>query len=154
MLIRNLDEIDALFIIFLGRMPENENARQSQLGRTLHLSVQAFLTSDEFERAVLDSYLGQGLLPHFALPADIRAQIEPAVTRLGLLSDFEIRGTPWPDIMFLVLNSPTIRPIVIGRYGLRGERLLQVLDSASPERPDSLAFGMEFISSSLCRGWI
>ena len=53
MLIRNLDEVDALYVLLLGRTPENQAVRQQYLGTDVERAVTSFVSSDEFERVIL-----------------------------------------------------------------------------------------------------
>ena len=64
MIIRSLRDIDLLYALFLGRLPENNFVRHDNIGRPMLEAATAALSSAEFEQSVLERFLQVGELPH------------------------------------------------------------------------------------------
>lgn len=72
-------DVDALYVLFLGRLPEDEQVYRNHFHRPILETTEGIIKSDEF-RGLLNHFLQGGVLPHCRLPADLlREAIEVAI---------------------------------------------------------------------------
>jgi O-antigen biosynthesis protein len=169
MIVRNRKDVDWLYALFLGRMPENNFVREDNIGRPLADLVKAMIESEEFEREILERFSAYEVLPH----RDLSLQILPDA--LQLIADAELAppheglapGT-WQEALRRVLAAPPSRNIVEVRYGNAGRDLIDRLGGTSlADQPNAavdegavaptprygIAAGVEIIADTICRGW-
>jgi ADP-heptose:LPS heptosyltransferase/GT2 family glycosyltransferase len=89
-------DVDAIFVLFLGRLPEHTRVYSDYLGRTVAEAVEDIVASDEF-RVILDAFLREGAFPHCALPPDARRNAIELAVETGLASPglMEYRSGPY-----------------------------------------------------------
>jgi GT2 family glycosyltransferase len=169
MIIRNRYDVDWLYALFLGRMPENNFVREENIGRPLADLVKAMIESEEFEREILERFSAYGVLPH----RDLSLQTLPDV--LQLIADAELAppheglapGT-WQEALRRVLWAPPSRNILEVRYGKAGRDLIDRLGgplladqqnaplgtrTPAPALRSEIVGGAEIIADTICRGW-
>jgi GT2 family glycosyltransferase len=169
MIIRNRNDVDWLYALFLGRMPENNFVREENIGRPIADLVKAMIESEEFERQILERFSAYEVLPH----RDLSLEILPDA--LQLIADAELApphdglapGT-WQEALRRVLAARPSRSIVEMRYGKAGRDLIDRLGGTSsadqpntavdegtvaPTSRSGIAAGVEIIADTICRGW-
>src|SRR6516225_6507087 len=121
MIIRNRNDVDWLYALFLGRMPENNFVREENISRPIADLVKAMIESEEFKREILERFLAYEVLPHRGLSLEILPDA------LQLIADAELApphnglapGT-WQEALRRVLAARPSRSIVEVRYGKEG----------------------------------
>jgi GT2 family glycosyltransferase len=170
MIVRNRKDVDWLYALFLGRMPENNFVREENIGRPIIDLVRAMIESEEFKREVLERFTTYEVLPHRDLSLQILADA------LQLMADAELAppceglapGT-WKEALRRVLAAPPSRQILEVRYGKSGRNLIDRLgetllvdqpnaafgeeDAAVPTPGSAIVAGVEIIADTICRGW-
>jgi GT2 family glycosyltransferase len=169
MIIRNRNDVDWLYALFLGRMPENNFVREENIGRPIADLVKAMIESEEFKREILERFLAYEVLPHRDLPLEILPDA------LQLIADAELApphnglapGT-WQEALRRVLAARPSRSIVEVRYGKEGRDLIDRLGGTSSADQantavdegavasgsrSGIAAGVEIIADTICRGW-
>ena len=170
MIVRNRKDVDWLYALFLGRMPENNFVREENISRPIADLVKAMIESEEFKRQILERFSAYEVLPH----RDLSLQILPDV--LQLIADAELApphdgvapGT-WQEALRRVLAAQPSRNIVEVRYGKAGRDLIDRLGETSlayqpntavdegaqaPTPQYGIAAGVEIIADTICRGWV
>jgi O-antigen biosynthesis protein len=171
MIVRDRKDVDWLYALFLGRMPENNFVREENIGRPIVDFIRAMIESEEFEREILERFRAYEVLPHLTLPLQILQNA------LQLIADAELApphqglapGT-WREALKRVLAAPPSRQILEVRYGKAGRNLIDRLggtalidqsDAASDQKAGSsttsqsgIASGIEIIADTICRGWV
>src|SRR4051794_9990125 len=66
--IRGSEDVEALYALFLGRLPENDAVRKELIGRPVLEIAERLLTSDEFATQTLDRFMRQQWMQHQTLP--------------------------------------------------------------------------------------
>jgi GT2 family glycosyltransferase len=146
MIIRNRYEVDCLYALFLGRMPENNFVREENIGRPLADLVEATIESQEFEREILERFTSYGVLPH----RELSLQMLPDV--LQLIADAELAppheglapGT-WQEALRRVLGAPPSRNLLEVRYGKAGRDLIDRLGGPSSADQPKGSFDSEAV---------
>ena len=169
MIIRRNKEIDALYALFLGRLPENNLVREHYLGLDVFEAAQEFIESKEFADHVVDSACRDGLLPHRKL------SLEHLPTVLGVIAETGLAPTSegatlgdWKGVLRRVLTATPCCQMVEARYGKLGHRLMDVLVEAKPQDQSSedelrdtgakdhpsIISGVDIVANTICRGWV
>ena len=170
MIIRGTKDIDALYELFLGRLPENDLARENNLGRDVFESAKDFIESEEFKNQVVDCACRDGSLPHRTLSLEHLPNVLEVIAETELAPANEgTKPVDWKGVLRRVLMAKPCRGIVEARYGKLGQQLIDVLAEAPPPaqpserqhrrdaepRVDSLIVsGVDIIASTICRGWV
>jgi GT2 family glycosyltransferase len=170
MIVRNKKDVDWLYALILGRMPENNFVREENIGRPVVDVVKAMIDSEEFEREIVERFATYGVLPH----RDLSLQV--LVEALQFIADAELAPphhglTPgtWKEALRRVLAAQPSRQILEVRYGKTGRDLIDRLggiplvdqpnaaggeqDAAAPTPGSGIMAGVEIIADTICRGW-
>ena len=169
MTIETSKQVDLLYALFLGRMPENNFVRQDNIGRPIFDLIRAMIISGEFRESVVERFLLRGSLPHRTLSL----QLLPDV--LALVADTRLAepcsGTAdadWRLILGRVLAGAPCRQLLEDACGAEALELIERLQAslstkpANPplvvQQPAELApdiiAGAEVVANALCRGWV
>src|SRR4051812_40796974 len=70
MVIRGPEDVDSLYALFLGRLPESAFIREKDVGQPVLELVNRIITSEEFATQIVASVLRKAPLPHRTLPLD------------------------------------------------------------------------------------
>src|SRR5262249_3833247 len=135
MIIRETKDIDALYALFLGRLPESNFVRENNIGRDVFQVAEEFIASEEFEKRVVDCVCRDGALPHRTLSLELLTNVLEVIAETGLAPANE-GATPvdWKGVLRRVLTAMPFRGIVEARYGKFGQQLIDVL--AEAQAPD------------------
>jgi GT2 family glycosyltransferase len=170
MIVRNKKDVDWLYALVLGRMPENNFVREENIGRPVVDIVKAMIDSEEFEREIVERFTVYGVLPHRDLSLQMLAEA------LQFIADAELAPphpglTPgtWKEALRRVLAAQPSRQILEIRYGKTGRDLIDRLrgtplggqqnaaggeqDAAGPTPGSGIVAGVEIIADTICRGW-
>jgi hypothetical protein len=117
MIVRTLQEVDLVYGLVLGRMPENNFVREGNIGRPVTDLAKAAIESEQFERSVVERFLQHGLLPHRTLSV----RLSPDVLRLiaeAQLHPAQRGPVRWrmAGVSGRVLSAAPCRPMVAARY--------------------------------------
>jgi GT2 family glycosyltransferase len=170
MIIRTPKDIDALYALFLGRLPENKLVHDNNFGRDAFEVTKEFIESEEFQTQVVDCACRNGSLPHWTLALEHLPNVLEFITETGLAPASE-GATPvdWKGVLRRVLTATPCRGIVEARYGELGQQLFDVLAEAPPPAPPParelardaepragplIVSGVDIIASTICRGWV
>lgn len=166
MIIRGSKEIDALYALFLGRLPENNQVRENNFGRDALETTKEFIESEEFQTRIVDCACQDSSLPHRTLSLEHLQNALDFIAESGLAPASE-GPTPvdWQGLLWRVLTAAPCRGIVEARYGERGQQLIDVLAEAPPLAQPSvreldrdadplIVSGVDIIASTICRGWV
>ncbi|MGH7187552.1 MAG: DUF4214 domain-containing protein, partial [Acetobacteraceae bacterium] len=97
-------DVEVLYLLFLGRLPENARVREDNFGRAVLDVAAAMIASGEFREQVLTRFLAEGLLPHDRLDAAALRHVIASAGEIGLtasaLSDFG------PEVYFKLDLAP------------------------------------------------
>jgi GT2 family glycosyltransferase len=174
MIVRTLQQVDLVYALFLGRLPENNFVREDNVGRPVTDLAKAAIDSKEFEQSVVERFLQYELLPHRSLSVELlpdvlqliaEAQLSPPGVGLAL--------GEWKVVLGRVLAAAPCRPMLEARYGATGRQLIDRLcPTASPgqrlaQRSDGrrshpseavtqpeIVSGVDLVANTICRGWI
>ena len=133
MIIRSLRDVDLLYALFLGRLPENNLVRHDNIGRPILDAAKAALASAEFEQSVLDRFLQMGELPHRHLSVKIlpdvlqliaEAQLAPPQNGATIMD--------WPGALGRVLAAEPFRQMVEAQYAAAGLQFIARLTGVAP----------------------
>jgi GT2 family glycosyltransferase len=169
MIIRNRNDVDWLYTLFLGRMPENNFVREENIGRPVADLVKATIESQEFEREILERFSAYEVLPHRDLSLQILPDALQLITDTALAPPHDgLAPGTWQAALGRVLAAPPSRNIVEVRYGKAGRDLIDRLGGTSsadqpntavdqgavaPTSRSGIAAGVEIIADTICRGW-
>src|SRR5215831_540896 len=84
MIIRTPKHIDALYALFLGRLPENNLVRDNNLERDAFEVTKEFIESEEFQSQVVDCACRNGSLPHWTLALEHLPNVLEFIAEAGL----------------------------------------------------------------------
>src|SRR5437016_5026890 len=169
MIVRDKKDVDWLYALILGRMPENNFVREENIGRPVAELVEAMINSEEFEREIVERFTAYGVLPHRDLSLQMLAEA------LQFITDAELAPpqpglTPgtWKEALRRVLAAQPSRQILEMRYGKTGRDLIDRLDgtplgdqpnaaagerdAAAPTAGSGIVAGVEIIADTICRG--
>ena len=170
MIVRNMQDVDWLYALFLGRMPENNFVREENIGRPVIDVAKAMIDSEEFERGIVERFTAYGVLPHRDLSLQVLAEV------LHFIADAELAPphqglTPgtWKEALRRVLAAQPSRQILEARYGKAARDLIDRLgviplvdqpnaageeqDAAASPPGSAIVAGAEIIADTICRGW-
>jgi lipopolysaccharide biosynthesis protein len=82
--IRGTDEVDAVYMLFLGRAAESDTARQDNRDKSVLDVADQMIGSAEFREAVVEPFLGHGALPHDRLSAESLRRVAEFAADTGL----------------------------------------------------------------------
>jgi len=174
MIIRTVQEVDLIYALFLGRMPENNFVREDNIGRPATDFAKAAIDSDEFERSVVERFLQYELLPHRALSVRLLPDVLQLIAEAQLTPPSEgLTLGEWQGVLGRVLSATPCRPMVAARYGATGQQFIDRLcatrtSSRLPAQPfdgdrqpqspavtmPEIVSGVEIVANTICRGWI
>ena len=174
MIIRTLKDVDLLYALFHGRMPENNFVRQDKIGRPVSDLVKAAIDSEEFEHSVVERFLQHELLPHRSLSARMLPDVLQLIAETQLAPPSQgLTLGEWKGVLGRVLSATPCRPMVEARYGEAGRQLIARLCAAQtpgrlPAQPSDsnhlqpsdavpqaeVVSGVDIVANTICRGWI
>lgn len=171
MLIESYKQVDLLYTLFLGRLPESNFAREDCLGRDVVEHARTAIASEEFRQSVLERFLQYGKLPHLGLSLRLLPEVLELVTESGLASPAlgHSATTDWKTVLGRVLCDAPCRPVIEEIYGEEGRQLIErlthpemPLSERGQERPleqppapaRDIVSGVEIIANTICRGWL
>ncbi len=174
MIIRTLKDVDLLYALFHGRMPENNFVREDKIGRPVADLVKAAIDSEEFEHAVVERFLQHGMLPHRSLSVRMLPDVLQLIAEAQLTPPSEgLTLGEWKGVLGRVLSAAPCRAMVEARYGETGRQLIdrlcatqtpgrlpaQFSDSNHLQPSNAVAqpeivSGVEIVANTICRGWI
>ena len=170
MIVRAVRDIDLLYALFLGRMPENNFVRQDNLGRPVVEVAKAMIDSAEFAQSVIDGFLQQRVLPHRRLSVKMLPDVLQLIAEAQLAppqGGATIRD--WPGTLERVLSTAPFRQMVEAQYGTAGRQFIARLTggapadhpeqdesphAAAPAEESLLVSGVEIVANAVCRGWL
>jgi O-antigen biosynthesis protein len=149
--IRGSEDVEALYALFLGRLPENDAVRKELTGRPVLEIAERLLTSDEFAAQTLDRFMRQQWLQHQTLPLGQLSRVVEFVlaARLAQTNDAPPQAD-WKSVLRWVLAGEPCGALFNDHYGELAEQFLDLLGAL----PSSIATGIDLIANTLCRGWI
>jgi len=174
MIVRNLQEVDLIYALFLGRMPENNFVREDNIGRPVTDLAKAAIASEEFEHSVVERFLQYELLPHRALSVRLLPDLLRLIAEAQLTPPSEgLSVGEWQGVLGRVLSATPCRPMVEARYGATGRQLIDRLcaprtsrrlpaqssdGDCQPQSPEvakpEIVSGIEIVANTICRGWL
>jgi hypothetical protein len=170
MVIRGTKDIDGLYALFLGRLPESNFVRENNIGRDVFEVAKEMIESEEFEQQVVDRACRYGVLPHRTLPLQHLPNVLDVIAESGLaLANEGVAPVDWRGALRRVITAMPCRGIMEARYGNLGRQLTDVLaeapqprrpslqelhDRAAPASKPLIASGVDIIASTICRGWV
>ncbi len=167
MIVRTLQDVDLLYALFLGRMPENNFVREDNLGRPVADLAKAAIDSQEFERSVVERFLQYSLLPHRSLSVRLLPDVLRIIAEAQLAPPSEGPALgEWSGVLGRVLSAAPCRQMVEARYGAAGRQLIdrlstpaQLSDAEYEVHPPAttkpeIVSGVEIVANTICRGWI
>src|SRR5215469_5500187 len=83
-----LQQVDLLYALFLGRLPENNFIRHDNLNRPIFDLARAMISSEEFRQSIVERFLLYAKLPH----RELTLRLLPDV--LTLISEAELAPPP------------------------------------------------------------
>jgi GT2 family glycosyltransferase len=166
--IETLRQVDLLFALFLGRLPESNFVRHDNLGRPLLELVRAMISSDEFRQSIIERFLLHEKLPHRGLSLRLLPDALALVAQAGLVPpQHGFAAVDWKSTLGRMLAELPCRAILEEVYGIEGHRLIRRLNQPSaPEEsgtapPDpapptiaDIVSGIEIVANTICRGWV
>src|SRR4051794_2027426 len=118
MKIHELKDVDLLYVLFLGRVPENNFVRTDNIGRPISDMIKTMIESDEFERFVYNRFLQHGSLPHDGVSLQVLPEVLEFLSSKALCPpNQEATSVGWQEVLGRVLASSPCRELVQARYG-------------------------------------
>src|SRR5229473_3189884 len=175
MIIRTLKDVDLLYALFHGRMPENNFVREDNIGRPVTDLAKAAIDSEEFEHSIVERFLQHGMLPHRSLSVRMLPDVLQLIAEAQLTPPSQgLTLGEWTAVLGRVLSAAPCRPMVEARYGETGRQLIdrlcatqtpgrllptQLSDSNRLEPSDAvtepeIVSGVDIVANTICRGWI
>jgi len=175
MIIRTLKDVDLLYALFHGRMPENNFVREDNIGRPVTDLAKAAIDSEEFEHSIVERFLQHGMLPHRSLSVRMLPDVLQLIAEAQLTPPSQgLTLGEWTAVLGRVLSAAPCRPMVEARYGETGRQLIdrlcatqtpgrllptQLSDSNHLEPSDAvtepeIVSGVDIVANTICRGWI
>ena len=169
MLLQTIKQVDLIYAIFLGRLPEDNFVRADNLGRPVLELVKAMIGSEEFKQSVLERFSLYGRLPHRQLSLRLLPDA------LELIAEAELAGPhhgasveDWKSVLGRVLGDVPCRAAIEEAYGAEGRQLIEKLMSlespaaarakhAAAQQPlpsPDIVSGVEIVANTVCRGWV
>src|ERR1043165_8603637 len=106
MIVGTYRQVDLLYALFLGRMPESNFVREDKLGRLAFDIAKEMIECDEFQSQIFDQFMQNARLPHR------RLSLAPLPEALQLIADAGLappyQGTAvwdWQAILARVLGA-------------------------------------------------
>src|SRR5713101_8319485 len=128
MIIRTLKDVDLLYALFHGRMPENSFVQEDNLGRLITDLAKSAIDSEEFEHSVVERFLQHDQLPHRSLSVRLLPDVLQLITETHLAPPSEgLTLGEWKGVLGRVLSATPCRPMVEARYGATGRELIDRL---------------------------
>ncbi len=170
MIIRSLRDVDLLYALFLGRLPENNFVRHDNIGRPMLDAAKAAIASGEFAQSVLERFLQVGELPHRHLSVKMLPDVLQLIAEAQLAppqNGAAIRD--WPGTLGRVLAAEPFRQMVEAQYAAAGRQFITRLTgvapanqpeqgeprrAAEPAEESLIVSGVEIVADAVCRGWI
>ena len=166
--IETVRQVDLLFALFLGRLPESNFVRHDNLGRPALELVRAMISSDEFRQSIIERFLLYETLPHRGL------SLELLPDALALAADAGLAPPPhgfvtadWKSALGRVLTQLPCRGLLEAVCGVEGHQLIGRLNGAPPSAEKDRAgvdgtpaptadivSGIEMVADTICRGWL
>jgi GT2 family glycosyltransferase len=145
------EDVDALYMLFLGRIPESDAVREEYLGRPALKVAEKILTSEEFATQILDRYMLQQWPPHQALSLKRLPLVAKFIVDSGLAqTDEAAPQADWQGLLRWVLAGEPCGSAFKDHYGDLADRFLEL-----PGAPGSpIVSGVDLIANTLCRGWV
>jgi O-antigen biosynthesis protein len=169
MTIETTNQVDLLYALFLGRMPENNFVRQDNIGRPIFELIRAMIISGEFREAVLERFLLRGSLPHRTLSLQLLPDVLALIadTRLAEASS-GTAAADWQLVLGRALAGGPCRQMLQDTYGAEALELIERLQASfftGPANPrlaaqppaepaTDIIAGAEVVANALCRGWV
>jgi hypothetical protein len=163
-------QVDLLYALFLGRMPENNFVREDNFGRPVLDLVRAMIASEEFRQTFLERFLLHEQLPHRGLPLQLLPDALELIADAWLAPpNVGPMAADWKTVLGRVLADTPCRGMVEEALGKEGRRLIERLNltqlSAPPQIDDhppappptsasDIASGAEIVANTVCRGWL
>jgi len=170
LLIQTYKQVDLLYALFLGRLPENNFVKEDSLGREVVAHARAAIASDEFKKSVLERFLLHRKLPHHELSLRLLPDVLGLMAEAGLAPPgLGHSAAGWKSALGRVLGVPPCRPMVEEIYGAEGRQLIEELiptDTPPPDRSRErtpgqrpvpsrdIVSGVEIVANTICRGWL
>lgn len=165
--IKTPQQVDLLYALFLGRLPENNFIRQENLDRPVLDLVNAMIISDEFRQSIIERFLSYGTLPHKALPLRLLPEALALMAAAGLVRPIEGPAeVDWKSALARLLTQSPCRDMIEAACGDDARKLIEKLadgtvvpvprqDGArkAVTEPD-IVWGAEIVAQTLCRGWL
>src|SRR6266568_8974321 len=131
MIIGTLKDVDLLYALFHGRLPENNFVRQDKIGRPVGDLVKAAIDSEEFEHSVVERFLQHDMLPHRSLSVRMLPDVLQLIAETQLAPPSQgLTLGEWKGVLGRVLSATPCRPMVEARYGEAGRQLIARLCAA------------------------
>jgi GT2 family glycosyltransferase len=130
--VRGAGDIDALYMLFLGRVAESEQARADNYGKPVLDVAEAMIGSEEFRDEVLNRFLDEGALPHDRLPAEVLRK----VAAFAAEHDF---ATATPEKCALEAYTRRLEPFAGGAFVVAAYRIILGREPDPEGRAHSLA---------------
>ena len=128
MLLQTIKQVDLIYAIFLGRLPEDNFVRADNLGRPVLELVKAMIRSEEFKQSILERFSLYGRLPHRQLSLRLLPDA------LELIAEAELAGPhhgasveDWKSVLGRVLGDVPCRAAIEEAYGAEGRQLIEKL---------------------------
>src|SRR5437667_8700850 len=110
MIVRLLKDVDLLYALFHGRLPENNFVRQDKIGRSVSDLVKAAIDSEEFEHSVVERFLQHELLPHGSLSLRLLPDVLQLIAEAQLAPPSEgLTLGEWKGVLGRVLAAAPCR---------------------------------------------
>src|SRR5258708_22617320 len=104
MIIRSPKDVDLLYALFHGRMPESNFVREDNIGRPVTDLAKAAIDSEEFGHSVVERFLQHELLPHRSLSVSLLPDVLQLVAAAQLAPPSEgLTLGAWKRSLALVL---------------------------------------------------
>jgi GT2 family glycosyltransferase len=173
MIVSSRKQVDLLYALFLGRLPENNFVREEHIGRSTIEVAKAMIGCDEFGQSVVERFLLYQRLPHRELPLKLLPEVLQLIAEADLAPPrLEMSVADWQAALGHVLSSVPCRGFLEVSHGERGLQFLEGLvelhlgdgveamgkqarpRNDPPAGEPNILSGGEIIAHTICRGWL
>jgi len=151
MVIRGSADVDLLYTLFLGRLPESDGVREGHVRRPVLEVAEQILTSEEFATKILDGFILRQWLPHQTLSLDRLSPVAEFIAEAGFAQiDEAPPQADWKSVLRWTLAGEPCGGVLKDHYGELAEQFLGLL--GAPDSP--IVAGIDVIANTLLRGWV
>src|SRR4051812_42848960 len=126
MIVSSLKQVDLLYALFLGRLPENNFVREEHSGRPVIEVANTMVGCDEFAQSVIERFLLYQRLPHRNLSLKLLPEVLQLIAEGGLAPPrLGMTVAEWQGLLGYVLSNVPCRGFLESSHGERGRRFLE-----------------------------